>query len=141
MRGLRLLVLSAIALLAACGSQPEKAPRNAVTIGAVTPWPATLFVGQDEPPRILAAEISSSIIQIGGWWSGRVATTSNVAVVELRSPSFSFILHRSDYGQFAFRTRVLAVPSIYRRGFTAMFVARGAGRGLTDTRSAQLVFR
>jgi hypothetical protein len=78
---------------------------------------------------------------MGDWWSGKVATTTNVAVVELRSPSFSFILHRSAFGQFAFRTHVLAVPSIYRRGFEATLVARGAGKGLVDVRTVQLVFR
>lgn len=128
------------AALAACGTPAVTATQD-VTIGSVTPWPATVFVNQNAPPRILAAQFSSSVIRVGGWWSGRVATTSNVAVVELRSPSFSFILHRSAFGQFAFRTRVLAVPSIYRRGFRATLVARGAGLGLTDVRSADLVFR
>jgi hypothetical protein len=141
MRVQSIALVPVLAVLAACGSHSETGAQNAVTIGAVAPWPATVFVRQNDPPRILAAQFSSSVIHIGEWWSGRVATTSNVAVVELRSPSFSFIVHRSAYGQFAFRTRVLAVPSIYRRGFEATLVARGAGLGLTDVRSAELVFR
>ncbi|HEX5273912.1 MAG TPA: hypothetical protein VFW34_01395 [Candidatus Rubrimentiphilum sp.] len=141
MRAQPIAFAAALALLAACGSHPEAGPQKDVTIGVVTPWPATVYVPQNDPPRILAAQFSSSVIHAGQWWSGKVATTSNVAVVELRSPSFSFILHRSAYGQFSFRTRVLAVPSIYRRGFVAALVARGAGGGLTDARSAELVFR
>lgn len=128
------------ALLAACGS-PQEPSLKAVTIGTVAPWPVAVTVAQDDPPRILAAQLSSDVIHVGGWWSGKVATTTNVAVVEFRSPSFSFILHRSDFGQFAFRTHVLAVPSLYRRGFEATLVARGAGKGLVDVRTVQLVFR
>lgn len=138
---MRALCLLIAAFLTACAAQPQNTTQTGVTIGRVSPWPATIFVRQNDPPRILAAQFSSSVIRIGGWWSGRVATTSNVAVVELRSPSFSFILHRSAFGQFQFKTRVLAVPSIYRRGFEATLVARGAGLGLTDRREAQLVFR
>jgi len=140
MRAQAISLAPVLALLAACGT-PAGSGTKDVTIGEVSPWPATVFVSQNSPPRILAAQFSSSVIRIGDWWSGRVATTSNVAVVELRSPSFSFILHRSAYGQFAFRTRVLAVPSIYRRGFQATLVARGGGLGLTDVRSSELVFR
>ena len=134
------IVLPALALLAACGSQPESASQN-VTIGRVSPWPAAITVRQNDHPRILAAELSSDVIRVGGSWSGRVATTTNVAVVELRSPSFSFILSRPSYGQFVFHTRVLAVPSLYRRGFDATIVARGAGLGLIDSRTVHLVFR
>ena len=141
MRAQAIALAPLLALLAACGSHSETPTQNAVTIGVVSPWPATVFVAQDAPPRILAAQFSSSVIRVGGTWSGRVATTSNVAVVELRSPSFSFILRRTAFGQFSFSTRVLAVPSIYRRGFEATLVARGAGLGLTDVRSAELVFR
>ncbi len=141
MRVQSIALAPALALLAACGAHPEIGARAAVTIGVITPWPATVYVRQNDPPRILAAQFSSSVIHLGEWWSGKVATTSNVAVVELRSPSFSFILHRTAFGQFSFKTRVLAVPSIYLRGFTATLVARGAGGGLTDARSAELVFR
>ena len=130
----------ALCLLAACGSQPHS-NAAAVTIGTITPWPAAVVVRQNDRPRILAAQLSSNDIRVGGWWSGRVATTTNVAVVELRSPSFSFILPRTSYGQFAFRTRVLAVPSLYRRSFQAKVIARGAGLGLTDERTVELVFR
>src|SRR5581483_3282938 len=131
---MRAIVLAALALLAACGSQTANASQN-VTIGTVSPWPAAVAVRQNDRPRILAAELSSDVIRVGGWWSGRVATTTNVAVVELRSPSFSFILSRPSYGQFVFHTHVLAVPSLYRRGFDATIVARGAGLGLTDART------
>lgn len=139
---MRAFVIPALlAMLAGCGSQTQEASTQGVTIGTVRPWPAAVTVRQNDPPRILAAELSSNVIRVGGWWSGRVATTTNVAVVELRSPSFSFILRRPSYGQFVFRTRVLAVPSLYRRGFEATLVARGAGLGLTDSRTVQLVFR
>jgi hypothetical protein len=136
----RTALLPILLLLVSCGAHPENAGRE-ITFGTVTPWPAAAVVRQNDPPRILAAELSSNVIHVGGWWAGRVATTTNVAVVELRSPSFSFILPRMSYGQFAFRTRILAVPSLYRRGFEAKLIARGAGLGLTDERTVQLVFR
>jgi hypothetical protein len=128
------------ALLAACGPSHENGPAQGVVIGAVTPWPKAAVTAPNDPPRIIAAQLSSNVIGVGGWWSGKVATTTNVAVVEFRSPSFSFILHRSAFGQFDFRTHVLAIPSIYRRGFEASIVARAAN-GQTDTRTAQLIFR
>ncbi len=141
MRAHRIVLAPVLALLAACGSPQERPSLKAVTIGTVVPWPAAVTVAQDDPPRVLAAQLSSDVIHVGDWWSGKVATTTNVAVVEFRSPSFSFIFHRSAFGQFAFRTHVLAVPSIYRRGFEATLVARGAGKGLVDARTVQLVFR
>ena len=138
---MRVFCLAIAALLTACADHSVNGTQTAVTMGSVKPWPAAVFVRQNDPPRILAAQFSSAVIRVGGRWSGKVATTSNVAVVELRSPSFSFILHRTAFGQFEFSTRVLAVPSIYRRGFEATLVARGAGLGLIDQRDAELVFR
>ncbi len=124
MRAYAFLVAPVFVLLTTCEPPQEHASAQAVTIGVVRPWPAAVVAAPNDRPRILAAQLSSDVIGVGDWWSGRVATTTNVAVVELRSPSFSFILHRSTFGQFAFRTHVLAVPSIYRRGFVASIVAR-----------------
>ncbi|HET9393053.1 MAG TPA: hypothetical protein VFO29_06020 [Candidatus Rubrimentiphilum sp.] len=140
MRAFALTIVPLCALLAACEPAQENGSSQGVVIGAVTPWPQAAVAAPNDPPRILAAEISSDVIHPDSWWSGKVATTTNVAVVEMRSPSFSFILHRSSYGQFAFRTHVLAIPSIYRRGFEASIVARTANDS-TDTRTVQLIFR
>lgn len=140
MRAFAILIAPVCALLAACQPSHENGSSQGVAIGAVTPWPKAVVAAPNDPPRILAAELSSDVIHPGGWWSGKVATTTNVAVVEMRSPSFSFILHRSAYGQFDFRTHVLAIPSIYRRGFEASIVARAANDS-TDTRTVQLIFR
>jgi len=139
MRRHTLLFVPLCALVAAC-APAEPGSAQAVFIGTVTPWPAAVVAAPNDPPRILAAQLSLNVIRVGDWWSGKVATTTNVAVVELRSPSFSFILHRTTFGQFSFRTRVLAIPSIYRRGFEASIVARATPTH-TDTRTVQLVFR
>jgi len=37
----------AFALLAACGSHPATGAQKDVTIGAVAPWPATVYVRQN----------------------------------------------------------------------------------------------
>jgi hypothetical protein len=140
MRACALLILPLFALLAACEPSHEPAAAQGVAIGTVTPWPKAVVAAPSDPPRILAAQISSNVLRSGTWWSGKVATTTNVAVVELRSPSFSFILRRTAFGQFSFRVHVFAIPSIYHRGFEASIVARAAN-GHTDARTVQLVFR
>ncbi len=67
-------------------------------------------------------------------------TTTNVASVEFRAPSFSFILHRSAFGEFEFRTHVLVIPSVYRRPFVGTLVARNAaGAGVRE--NFQMEFR
>ncbi|HEV2261558.1 MAG TPA: hypothetical protein VGR69_04650 [Candidatus Rubrimentiphilum sp.] len=137
MRVLGIMLLAMLSLPAAC--TPDQTGQT-VTIGRVSPWPLARAAAPKDPPRILAAEMSSDSVRQGEWWSGRVATTTNVAVVELRSPSFSFILERPSYGQFRFRTHVLVVPSIYRRGFDAALIARNAA-GQEDRRVAHLSFR
>src|SRR5439155_2534431 len=92
-RAFVLLFAPLCALLAACRTSHEPGSTQGVVIGAVTPWPKAVVAAPNDPPRILAAQLSSNVIRVGDWWSGRVATTTNIAVVELRSPSFSFILH------------------------------------------------
>ena len=91
-------------------------------------------------PRIQRVWLSGKVIRTGEWWSGQVAGTKNIAAVELRAPSFSFVLHRTDFGEFAFRTHVLSVPSMYRRSFYAEIVARNAA-GASDRRTVELEFR
>ena len=139
MHAREVVLVSTLVLLTACAGLEETQTRP-VTIGsAARSWPAVQIAVPDAPPRILAAQVSSAAIRPGEWWSGKVVTTSNVAVVELRAPSFSFILHRPAFGEFNFRTHVLAVPSIYRRGFVASIVARNAA-GQTDVRTVGLMF-
>lgn len=138
MRARTVVLVLTLALLTACAGVEESQTRP-VTIGSAVSWPAVRIAVPDAPPRILAAQVSSATIRPGDWWSGRVVTTSNVAVVELRAPSFSFILHRPTFGEFNFRTHILAVPSIYRRGFVASIVARNAA-GQTDVRTVRLIF-
>ena len=91
------------------------------------------------PPRILYVHFSATVVRVGSWWSGRVVTTTNVASLEFRAPSFSFVLHRAAYGEFAFDTHVLVVPSIYRRAFVATLVARTAS-GASEREEFHLAF-
>ncbi len=110
------------AALLACGSARA----------ATVPRPVVAHPG--DPPRILFAHFSATAIRMGSWWSGRVVTTTNVASLEFRAPSFSFVLHRTAYGEFSFDTHVLVVPSIYRRAFVGALVARTAsGASVRET--------
>lgn len=101
--------------------------------------PSPIVARPGDPPRIVAVHFSTMTIRVGSWWSGRVVTTTNVASLELRAPSFSFILHRTAYGEFSFRTHVLVVPTVYRRPFVGELVARTAS-GASVTRTYRMAF-
>jgi len=83
--------------------------------------------------------LSATTIDVGGWWSGEVVTTTNVASLEFRAPSFSFVLHRRTFGEFGFRTHVLVIPSVYRRPFIGELVARTAS-GASVSKEFALAF-
>lgn len=51
----------------------------------------------------------------GQLWTGDFVTTTNVASLVLTMPFFSFEIPRQSFGRFAFRTRILAIPALYRQ--------------------------
>lgn len=63
---------------------------------------------------------------MGDRWTGHIVTTTNVASVVLSAPFFSFVVPRTRFGDFAFSTRVLAVPALYRQKLYGSFIAYNA---------------
>ncbi|MBV8245733.1 MAG: hypothetical protein JOZ38_07420 [Candidatus Eremiobacteraeota bacterium] len=101
-----------------------------------TPRPASL----NAPPVIEAISLSSTVVRPGDWWSGEIVTSKNVASVELRSPSFSFSLPKSELGRFAFRFHLLDLPPIYRRTYRVAIIARNTPGDRTE-RDYSIEFR
>ena len=90
------------------------------------PWPKAIVAAPNAPPRIVALWLSSTNLVPGRDWSGRIATTTNVASVEVRTESFSFNATRTAFGQFVFRQHVLDIVPQYKRPYTLIVIARNA---------------
>lgn len=117
-----LCVLSAIALLlAALVPAPRVAPPNAA-------------------PKILYIHLSSTRIRMGEEWSGKIITTTNVASLVIDAAFFAFVVPRKSFGDFEFRTRVLAVPDIYRQKVYGNITAYNTA-GDADRTPLELDFR
>jgi len=96
-------------------------------------WPAAVANANDAPPHILALWLNSTSISPGVEWRGRIATTTNVASLEIRTESFSFNATRIAYGQFVFDQHVLDIVPQYKRGYTLNVIARNSA-GVEDAR-------
>ena len=93
----------------------------ALALTAAVPAPRAALPGA--APQILYAHVSSERIHMGDWWSGRIVTTTNVASVVVSVPFFSFVVPRDRFGDFSFRTHVLAVPDLYRQKVYGSIIA------------------
>lgn len=133
----RVALAGLLAVLCGCGTPAPRLDADAVS---AAPLPAVRDASPDAPPRILAVRLSSLVVRPGDTWTGRIVTTSNVASLEIRSPSFTFNAPRSAFGRFAFSIRALVIPPIYRRAYTVAIVARNAA-GRTDERDVTVDFR
>jgi len=137
------MVLRAVAvgiLLVLCGCvarEPQLDPSEAMSR---VPLPAVQIAAPDAPPRILGVRLSSLVVRPGDIWSGRIVTTSNVASLEVRSPSFTFNAPRSTFGEFAFTIHALVIPPIYLRSYTVAIVARNAA-GAQDEEDIAIDFK
>lgn len=100
---------------------------------ATTPWPAAVSNAPNDPPHILAFETNETTIAPGTEWTGRIATTTNVASVEIRTESFSFNATRISFGQFTFDQHVLDIVPQYKRAYTLRVIARNTA-GAQDER-------
>jgi hypothetical protein len=107
------------------------APSAATTLRV--PWPATIANAPAAPPHIIALWMNSTSIAPGMRWFGRIATTTNVASVEIRTESFSFNATRVAFGQFVFLQHVLDIVPQYKRPYTLQIIARNAA-GVEDAR-------
>lgn len=70
--------------------------------------------------------MNETTIHVGDVWEGRVITSTNVASVELRTESFSFVADRPSFGIFDFSQRVLDVIPQYRRAYLLHVIARNS---------------
>ena len=104
-----------------------------MTLAASPRWPAAVVAAPSAPPRILAVWLSSTQIVPGTDWLGRIATTTNVASLEVRTESFSFNATRVAFGQFVFRQHVLDIVPQYKRHYELTIIARNAA-GVKDVR-------
>ena len=136
-------ILAAAGLLALFGC--EEAPTGtfvdakAVTV-APQPWPTPQVAAPNAPPRILALWMNETSIPSGSEWMGRAVTSTNVASLEVRTESFSFVAQRTTYGVFRFRQHVLDMVPFYKRGYLLHVIARNTA-GQTDERLVPIRFR
>jgi len=131
----------ALASLTACGAQPPKSEMlsDAAVARAPQPWPTAALAAPTSPPRIVAIHLNETTIANGDFWRGRIATSTNVASVEVRTESFSFTAQRKAFGQFSFAVHLLDLPPQYRRGYVLQIIARNAA-GERDQRFIPIRF-
>ncbi len=125
----RVVFLVAIAIaMTGCASRVPIIDSSVVRVGerASTDWPAAVVAISDAPPRILRLELSSLRVSPGQQWRGRIATSTNVASVEIRTELFSFTAQRTAFGQFRFMQRIIDLPGIFQRGYVLRVIARNA---------------
>lgn len=122
------LVLAALAATATagCTDAPQgRALQSAAILQSPNPWPTPQVVN-DGPPHIAAFWMNETAIPSGSTWVGRAVTGTNVASLEVRTESFSFVAERTAFGQFRFKQRVLDIIPPYRRAYTLQVIARNA---------------
>ncbi|TAM76308.1 hypothetical protein EPN44_06245 [bacterium] len=131
----------ALAMLAGCaGAPPAAQTLNARDVMRLPqPWPTAMAAANDAPPRVLSVFVNETAIANGDHWRGRIATSTNVASVEIRTESFSFAAQRTTFGEFTFDVHVLDMPPQYRRGYMLQIIARNAG-GARDERYVPIRF-
>ncbi|HTC30144.1 MAG TPA: hypothetical protein VK702_05410 [Candidatus Acidoferrum sp.] len=110
----------------------------AMLLTAAQTWPAAVPAAPDDAPRIIALQMNETSIAPGSEWTGRIATTTNVASVEVRTESFSFNATRVAFGQFAFDQHVLDIVPQYKRAYSLHVIARNAA-GAQDVRLIPIV--
>lgn len=125
-----LRILGSLAVLTAAGcvrTQPALPANVSVGSSVRDALPHPQSAAPDAPPRILALHFSSLDVHVGGTWTGKIVTTTNVASVEIRTNLFSIDVPRSAYGTFGFSLDALDVPPIFLRGYALRVIARNAG--------------
>ncbi len=109
-------------------------------LSAPRPWPSARVLPNDSPPEILAVSLNETTIADGDRLIGRVATSTNVASLEVRTESFSFNAQRPAFGEFTFVQHVLDMPPEYRRRYLLEFIARNSA-GMQARRYVPIRFR
>jgi hypothetical protein len=70
--------------------------------------------------------MNEAAIPSGSDWYGRAVTSTNVASLEIRTESFSFVARRTAFGEFRFRQHVLDIVPQYKRDYLLQVIARNA---------------
>ncbi|HTU83570.1 MAG TPA: hypothetical protein VMF61_15685 [Candidatus Acidoferrales bacterium] len=128
-------------LLVACSQPPAGTfVDGAAVVSSPHPWPTPMTAPPGAAPRILALWMNETTIRSGSDWCGRIVTSTNVASVEIRTESFSFVAGRDRYGDFRFCQHVLDMVPFYKRGYVVSVIARNAAGG-RDERLVRVRFR
>ena len=129
-----------MAMLAACSQAVNGRVDPGRVLAAPSPWPTPEVLAPNASPRILALWMNETTIHVGRVWNGQIVTSTNVASVELRTESFSFVADRLGFGIFVFSQTVLDVIPQYRRAYLLRVIARNA-RGDAAERLVPIVIR
>jgi hypothetical protein len=134
-------VAIALVALGACSSPPPQTGvlDPAAVVVSPHPWPSGAAAAPGAPPRILTVYLNETAIATGTHWIGRIATTTNVASLEVRTESFQFLADRTAYGEFRFDQHVLDMLPQYRRDYVLQLIARNAN-GDADQRFVNIRF-
>jgi hypothetical protein len=126
--------VASMLIIAACA--PVSSHRGTLDARVVTiaprPWPTAAVTAPDLRPRIIAVSLSETSVAPGDHWRGRIATSTNVASVEIRTESFSFVAERTAFGQFRFEQHVLDLVPQYKRAYLLQIIARNAAGEQTE---------
>jgi hypothetical protein len=125
------MMLASCSTLAACSPDAGRWVDPARVVVLPSPWPQPKTFAPDAPPQILALWMNETNITPGKPWSGKLVTSTNVASVEVRTESFSFICDRPAFGVFTFTQNILDIVPQYRRAYTLHVIARNTA-GQTD---------
>ena len=131
----------ALASTVACAHAPEGTfVDDAAIVASPNPWPTPRLASPNAAPQILALWMNETSIPSGSDWYGRAITSTNVASLEIRTESFSFVARRSGFGDFRFRQHVLDMVPFYKRGYVLQVIARNTA-GDRDVRSVRIDFK
>lgn len=123
-RVLRAIALAAMLGLAAC-TLWARVPANVRVGGVERTWPAVV-AAPNARPYILAIWLSSTTIAPLQRFDGTIATSTNVASVEMRTETFSYNVPRRTFGRFAFDYVMPELPPSVRRHYMLWIIARNA---------------
>ncbi len=135
-----IIALVTLAVGTACSLSVQDHADPSHVLVAPSPWPTPLLLVPDAPPKILAVWMNETTIRVGRVWKGHMVTSTNVASVELRTESFSFVTDRLRFGIFNFSQSVLDVIPQYRRTYLLRIIARNT-RGEAAERLVPIVIR
>ena len=141
----RLFAIASIVAIGVSGCEaqtPSAVPSN-WAVSSMTPhqWPSAPIAAPHDAPRILRIWLSTLVIAPGTTLDGAIATTTNVASVEVRTAAFSINSLHVAPGQFRLHTRVLELPPLARfHTYTLDVIARNTA-GAAQIEQARLAMR